>query len=93
MAETGIELATDEIRSNTDVGAIRDVIDHGATGLLVPVGDTEAMATAVSALLTDAATRAAMGAAAAERCSERFTIARTAPFWLDLLSSLKHPNT
>lgn len=77
----------------TDVGAVREVIDHGATGLVLPVGDSEAVATAVSALLNDAATRAAMGAAAAERCSERFTIGRTASTWLDLFSSLKHAGT
>ena len=77
----------------TDVGAVREVIDHGATGLVVPVGDDEAITTAASALMNDAATRAAMGASAAERCSDRFTIARTAPTWLDLLLSLKHGRT
>jgi glycosyltransferase involved in cell wall biosynthesis len=78
---------------STDVGAVREVIDHGATGLVVPAGDSQAMATAVSALMNDAAKRAAMGVAAAERCSERFTIARTASTWLDLLSSLNHTRT
>jgi glycosyltransferase involved in cell wall biosynthesis len=72
----------------TDVGAVREVIDHGATGLVVPVGDSDAMAAAMSALLNDATRRAAMGAAAAERCRERFTIGRTGSTWLDLLSSL-----
>jgi glycosyltransferase involved in cell wall biosynthesis len=72
----------------TDVGAVREVIDHGVTGLVFSVGDTEAMSSAVSALMNDSATRLAMGLAAVGRCSERFTIARTASTWLDLLSSV-----
>lgn len=72
----------------TDVGAVREVIDHDVTGLVFPVGDTEAMSSAVSALMNDSAARVAMGLAAAGRCAERFTIARTASTWLDLLSSV-----
>jgi glycosyltransferase involved in cell wall biosynthesis len=74
---------------STDVGAVREVIVHGTTGLVVPIDDCREMATAVSGLLSDATRRQGMGVAAAERCCERFTIARTAPTWLDLLSSLK----
>lgn len=44
-------------------GAIREVVDHGETGLLVPILDHEAMAEAVSGLLGDPDRRAAMGRA------------------------------
>src|SRR5207249_10390307 len=71
----------------TDVGAITEVIDHGTTGLVVPE-DSEKLASAVAALVSDATRRSAMGAAAAGRCSERFTIARTASAWLEVLSSV-----
>jgi glycosyltransferase involved in cell wall biosynthesis len=77
----------------TDVGAVREVIDHGETGYVVPVDDSEAMAAALAGLLKDDATRAAMGAAAAERCHERFTIARTASAWLGVLSGLEPDRT
>lgn len=70
----------------TEVGAIREVIDHGATGLIVPSGDAQALASALAALMSDPSLRSAMGAAAAERCSSRFTISHIAPVWLDLLS-------
>ncbi|MCA1845018.1 MAG: glycosyltransferase family 4 protein [Actinobacteria bacterium] len=69
----------------TDVGAVTEIVDHGATGLVVPPGDSRAISSAVARLMTDSAIRSAMGMAAARRCSERFTIARTAPTWLDLL--------
>ncbi|MEA2685642.1 MAG: hypothetical protein QOE93_837 [Actinomycetota bacterium] len=72
----------------TDVGAIADVVDHGGTGLVLPPGDTDAIASAVAKLMGDPARRSAMGAAAAARCSARFTIAHTAPEWLDLLKNL-----
>jgi glycosyltransferase involved in cell wall biosynthesis len=72
----------------TDVGAIGEVIDHGRTGLVVPSGDLEAISSAVTALMSDPSNRLAMGEAAADRCSEHFTIARTASTWLDLLSSV-----
>jgi glycosyltransferase involved in cell wall biosynthesis len=44
---------------------IASVIEHGATGLLTPVGDDAAFAAAVAALLDDPARRAAMRDAAA----------------------------
>lgn len=72
----------------TDVGVVRELIDDGVTGLVIPLGDVEAVSSAVSTLMGDAARRWAMGVAAANRCSERFTIARTAPTWLDLLRNL-----
>lgn len=46
-----------------DSGGVPDVVLHDRTGLLVPPGDEVALATAIDALLADAARRTAMGAA------------------------------
>lgn len=45
----------------SDVGGLRDLIDHGATGLLVPPGDPGALAAALDSLLDDPETRQRMG--------------------------------
>jgi glycosyltransferase involved in cell wall biosynthesis len=57
---------------STDAGGVPDIIEHGRTGLLVPVGDASAMAQAICRLLGDPAlseriTKAARGET--ERCS------------------------
>lgn len=48
----------------SDAPGLRDSVRDGATGLLTPTGDAEAMAAAALALLRDPARRDAMGAAA-----------------------------
>jgi glycosyltransferase involved in cell wall biosynthesis len=50
-----------------DSPGLRDSVEDGVTGLLVPYGDTAAMARAALALLGDPARREAMGARAAVR--------------------------
>ena len=57
---------------------VREIVDDGVTGLLVPMDDVDAMAAAIERLLGDAALRTAMGAAGRRRVVERFTIERTA---------------
>ena len=57
----------------TRVGGIPEVIQDGETGLLVPPGDPQALADAVSALLADPARAAAMGARAREAVRTGFS--------------------
>ena len=54
------------------VGQNAEYIVHNETGLLVPSGDVEAMATAVVRLLANAELRRSLGAGAAQRIAERF---------------------
>ena len=72
-----------------DVGAAREVVDHGTTGFVVPAGDAQAIAGALSTLMSDPSRRLAMGRAAHGRCSSRFTIRRIALAWLDVLSAVR----
>lgn len=59
-----------------DAGGMRDAVRDGETGRLVPIGNVDAFANALAALLDDAAMREAMGArgldiAKREFCAER----------------------
>lgn len=74
----------------SDVGGLSSVIDHGSTGVLVPVGDDEVLAEAIAVAL---AHREAMGSAARTRCLERFGMAPVAQRWADVLSAAARPRT
>jgi glycosyltransferase involved in cell wall biosynthesis len=56
----------------TDVGSVREAVDDGETGFVVPVEDVGAMAAAVRRLQEDRALLAAMGEAARTVGLERF---------------------
>ena len=57
----------------TNSGGPAEIIDDGASGLLVPVGDIEAMSDAIRQLAEDPALAAAMGERAARLTRERFS--------------------
>ena len=59
------------IASNT--GANPELVENGATGLLVPAGDSDALAGAISRLASDHALRRTMAEAARKEASARFT--------------------
>jgi glycosyltransferase involved in cell wall biosynthesis len=61
----------------TDVGGNREVIRDGETGLLVPVEDAAALASAMLSVLTDPVQARRMGAAGRERVDADFNINRT----------------
>jgi glycosyltransferase involved in cell wall biosynthesis len=57
----------------SDIAAIRSVIGEGVDGLLVPVGQAEALATAVSSLLASPDTAQRLGLAGHKRIREEFS--------------------
>jgi glycosyltransferase involved in cell wall biosynthesis len=60
----------------SDVGGVREAVEHGVTGLLVPRGDEAGLAAAFARLLCDASLRRALGAAGRKTWEERFTAAQ-----------------
>jgi glycosyltransferase involved in cell wall biosynthesis/FMN phosphatase YigB (HAD superfamily) len=67
----------------SDVRGCRQVVDHDATGLLVPVRDAAALAAAIAALGDDPERRRRMGAAAVERARAEFDERRVVDIVLD----------
>jgi glycosyltransferase involved in cell wall biosynthesis len=59
------------------VGGVPEIVDHGATGLLIDVGDSVALASAMRALDSESL-RAEMGAAARAKFLSRFGVDRMA---------------
>lgn len=57
---------------STDCGGAADIIEHGRSGLVVPVGDADAMVQSILRLLDDAALRKRFVAASSEKL-ENFT--------------------
>lgn len=58
----------------TAVGGVTDVVEHGVTGSLVPLGDVAAMAEQICLLADDAGLRARWGGAGRRRAVERFSL-------------------
>jgi glycosyltransferase involved in cell wall biosynthesis len=54
----------------TRIGAVPEIVQHGATGLLVAPDDPRALADALRRLVNDAALRARMGGAARARIEQ-----------------------
>lgn len=62
----------------TDAGGLPEVVEHGVTGLIVPRGDSSALAGAIGSLLADPARCRTMGRAGRERALQRFDWDRSA---------------
>lgn len=56
----------------TDAPGCREVVDNGVDGLLIPVKDSEALATAIERLASDRGTRLEMGARARAKAVAKF---------------------
>jgi glycosyltransferase involved in cell wall biosynthesis len=62
----------------SDAGGLPEVVEDGVTGLVVPRGDSRALADAIGTLLADPARRVQMGRAGRERALRLFDWDRTA---------------
>ncbi len=60
-------------------GGVPEIVQHGLTGLLVPMGNSDAMADAICSLLSNPENAQKMGRAGRERALQYFTVERTAP--------------
>jgi glycosyltransferase involved in cell wall biosynthesis len=60
----------------TETAGAREILGQSETGLLVPVGNAEALATAVRALLNDEDRRRSLGNAGCKAVSEHFSLDR-----------------
>ena len=69
-----------------DVGAVREYLVDGRTGVLVPPGDTDTLAKAVDRLLNDPDEAHSMGLRGRELVSDRFTDDTLLRGWQALLS-------
>lgn len=58
----------------TPVGATEDIVHHNETGLIVPPGNSDALAAALGSLVSDGAKRQRLGAAAREYHAEHLEI-------------------
>jgi glycosyltransferase involved in cell wall biosynthesis len=67
------------------VGAIREVVRDGETGILIPSGDLDALVDALRRLFGDPAERRRMGEAAVELVRSRYDALRNARQIVDLL--------
>ena len=59
-------------------GGVLEIVEHGVTGLLVPMGEADPMANAILTLLQEPERGRAMGRRARERVLQHFTIEHTA---------------
>ena len=75
----------------TDVGSVRESVDDGATGLVVPPDDPAALAEAIRQLVDDPSQRERMGTEARRRGVERFTVDATVDAYLDLYREVLAP--
>jgi glycosyltransferase involved in cell wall biosynthesis len=62
----------------TNGGGVPEIVEDGATGILVPMGDVEAMAEAICQILSDPARAKEMGARSRQRVADHFTLEQTA---------------
>jgi glycosyltransferase involved in cell wall biosynthesis len=72
----------------SDIPPVGEVVEAGASALLAPAGDPEALAAALEAVLADPARAAALGRRGREIFFERFTLDRSVQGMLDLYRGL-----
>lgn len=73
-----------------DLPTIRELVQDGVTGFMVPPGDTEALAERVTALLRDPALRKRIGRQGRARVEEEFSLHRNAARLNEAFDHLNH---
>jgi len=73
-----------------DAGGLPEAVQHGSTGLLVPVGDSDALGEAIATLLENATMRARLGAAGRARMQKEFSIDTMAQAHVALYETVLH---
>ena len=74
----------------TNISGVTDeIVVDGRTGVLVPSGDADALATAISQLLLDRRRSRELGARAREAVVERFSVETAMAHWLQLYDDVK----
>jgi glycosyltransferase involved in cell wall biosynthesis len=68
----------------TPMGGLRDIVDDGVSGVLVPPGDASALAAAMRALWADPGRAAHLGENARRIATERFSLERQTTRLLEL---------
>lgn len=71
----------------SDFGPLPEVVNYGESGLIVPVGDVQALTMGIESLLADSYLRAFCGRNARLRIKAKFGSDREVVQWLDLLAS------
>jgi glycosyltransferase involved in cell wall biosynthesis len=72
----------------TAVPGVRTIVEDGVSGIVVGVEDVDAMVEATARLVEDSVLRVRLGAAARQRCIERFSLEAVASCWLSFLTPL-----
>ena len=75
----------------TAVPGVGSIVSDGETGFVVAVNDLSGLTDAAARLLHDIPARIAMGAAARERCLDRFSLSVVGDRWLEILDPLLDP--
>ncbi len=74
---------------STTSGAIPEIVDHEIDGLLVPPGDSDALADALERLVRDGDLRESLGAAARRKVEDRFDAGKNVRRRVELFSRLR----
>lgn len=75
----------------TEVGSVREAVEPGTTGWVVPSEDPPALAEAIGELVSDLDRARAMGAAGRAVASARFTVEATVEAYLDMYRRILTP--
>ncbi len=77
----------------TRVGGVSSLVEEGVTGMLVDVGDIEALSARLAALVGDPELRATLGAAGRAQAEERFRVTAVARKFSEMYADVRKAAT